>query len=381
VSAFGVGGTNAHVIVEEAPVRAPAAAADEWAVVVWSGKTAAAREATGAQLARWFARDDTATLADAAYTLQTGRQAMAWRGAVVCRTRAEAAEALATGTVTVNAGDEGEPSVVLAIPGQGAQRAGMGRVLYAAEPVYRAAIDRCAAAVAGEWREDLRTVLFEHDAAALAETAVAQPVLFATAYAVAQQWAAWGVRPAALLGHSVGEYVAACLAGVLTVEDAMRLVAIRGRLMQAMPRGTMVAVEGSEAAVQAALAPGVWVAAVNGATRWTLGGEPAAMATVAARLQAAGLLVQPLATSHAYHTPQLAGMVEAYVAAVAAVRREPPQVPYVSTVTGTWATAAQVQRVTEELFPKGTEGIDQGEVLKAVFLHLKRKNSADNVRR
>jgi acyl transferase domain-containing protein len=220
----------------------------------------------------------------------------------------------------------------------------MGRELYASERVYRTQVDACAERLRAELQLDLRTVLFdEAGAGRLAETALAQPALFVTEYALVKLWESWGIVPAALVGHSVGEYVAACVAGVLTLEDALHLVAVRGRLMQAMPRGAMLAVELSEAALARRLGAGLWVSAVNGADICTVGGESAAIEALERTLRAGGHGVHRLPTSHAYHTPMMAEMVARYVAEVARVPRAAPRVPYVSSVTGGWVTAREVE--------------------------------------
>jgi acyl transferase domain-containing protein/acyl carrier protein len=345
VSAFGVGGTNAHVIVEEAPSRERSGAGRPWQVLVWSGKSADAVVDAERQLARHLRESVDVPLADVAYTLQVGRQRMAWRRAAVCRDTAEAIAALDAGGETANDGDAPEtPTVVFVFPGQGAQHRGMGRALYDRERVFRDQIDRCAELLIPGLGIDLREPMYaDRDGdRSLDETWLAQPALFATEYALATLWESWGVRPAAMIGHSLGEYVAACVSGVLTLDDALRLVAVRGRLMQEMPRGAMLAVELGEEAIGGWLGDDAWLAAVNGATTCTVGGAEPAIAALEQTLRAAGIGAQRLPTSHAYHTPMMAGMIDRFVAEIARAPRATAGVPYISNVTGGWIAGDQI---------------------------------------
>ncbi len=345
VSAFGVGGTNAHVIVEEAPPREASGPAREWQLLVWSGKTPEAARTTGKQLAEHLRESPDVPLADVAYTLQVGRPRLPWRHAAISRDAADAAAALETGGVITRSGETSDdPGILFVFPGQGAQTVGMGRELYEREPVFRDTIDWCAALMTDTLGLDLRAAMYAADVtgASLDETWLAQPALFATEYALAALWESWGIRPTAMLGHSLGEYVAACVAGVLTLEAALRLVALRGRLMHEMPRGAMLAVDLGEAEIGRWLGPGVWLSAVNGAQLCTVGGEREAIVALEAALRAAGHAAQPLRTSHAYHTPLMAPMIDPFVARVREVPRGTVRIPYVSNVTGTWVTDADV---------------------------------------
>ncbi|HET6763309.1 MAG TPA: type I polyketide synthase, partial [Longimicrobiaceae bacterium] len=244
VSSFGMGGTNAHVVLQEAPASVAVPSERPWHLLPLSAKTDAALAAARARLAEHLRGDAAAELADAAFTLQVGRQAFARRCAVVADSTEAAAAALdgAEGVIAGAPTATARP-VAFLFPGQGAQHPGMGRGLYETEPTYRAEIDRCAQMLRPHLGLDLRELLMppvgrEAEAALrLRETGLAQPALFAVAYATARLWMEWGVRPAAMLGHSIGEYVAACLAGVFSLEDGLALVAERARLMQSMPAG------------------------------------------------------------------------------------------------------------------------------------------------
>jgi acyl transferase domain-containing protein len=223
VSSFGIGGTNAHVVMQQAPSAAPSAApARQEQLLVLSARTETGLDAAAERLRAHLERHPGQPLADVAWTLQQGRRGFTHRRAVVARSHAEAARALADGArgVTGRAGSEA-PSAVFLFPGQGAQYAGMARGLYEREPVFRAELDACAEILRPHLGLDLREVI-SGDAGRLGQTALTQPALFAVEYAVAKQWMHWGIEPAAMLGHSVGEYVAACLAGVFSLETRWR---------------------------------------------------------------------------------------------------------------------------------------------------------------
>ena len=289
-----------------------------------------------------------------AYTLQVGRKSFAYRRALVCESREEALAALREcdpRKVLSGAADARRPRVVFLFPGQGAQHVGMGRELYQTEEVFRAELDRCADLLLEAEGWDLRAVLYpapgrEAEAEAqLTRTEVTQPALFAVCYALARLWRSWGVEPEAMLGHSVGELVAACVAGVLSVEEATRLVAARGRLMGAQPEGAMLAVGLSEDEVRARLATeqgtGLWLAAVNGEQACVVAGTPEAVARWEAELNAGGLMAKRLKTSHAFHSGLMEGALAGFGAAVRGVELRAPRVAYVSNVTGGWVTAEE----------------------------------------
>ncbi|HVR97270.1 MAG TPA: type I polyketide synthase, partial [Thermoanaerobaculia bacterium] len=224
VSSFGIGGTNAHVVLEEAP-EVESGPSREWQLLTWSTKTETALETATENLARALSA---LPVADAAYTLKIGRKAMEHRRALVCRDPEEAAAALEAGRFVSGFSPAGSRPVAFLFPGQGAQQPGATREIYQSEEVFRAEVDRCSELLRPHLGADLRDVLFEGEA----ETVWAQPALFVTGYALARLWMSWGIQPQAMIGHSLGEYVAACLSGVLRLEDALALVALRGKLMQ-----------------------------------------------------------------------------------------------------------------------------------------------------
>ncbi|MBD1942157.1 type I polyketide synthase, partial [Coleofasciculus sp. FACHB-712] len=258
VSSLGIGGTNAHVVLEEAPTVKASSSSRPWQLLVLSAKTESALETATANLAAHLKQHPDLNLADVAYTLQVGRRAFEHRRILVCQTVEELVNQLETPhpqKVLTHFQEPTERSIAFMFPGQGAQYVDMGRELYQTEPIFREQVDRCAALLQPHIGMDLRSLLYPNqpnpEAAAekLKQTCFAQPALFAIEYALAQLWMSWGISPQAMLGHSIGEYVAACFAGVMSVEDALALVAIRGRLMQQMPAGAMLAVSLPEAEV------------------------------------------------------------------------------------------------------------------------------------
>ncbi|HEY2737009.1 MAG TPA: type I polyketide synthase, partial [Thermoanaerobaculia bacterium] len=351
VSSFGIGGTNAHAILEEAPAAAPGDVPRRPAqVLVLSAKTAAALDAATANLAAHLKdRTDSRALADVAFTLAVGRQPFRWRRMIVCAESGEAAEALGSldpARVVSSSAESGVGSVAFLFPGQGAQHVGMASGLYRTEPVFRAALDQCCDLLAPELELDLRTVLFpaaeraEDAAREMARTAVTQPALFAVEYALARLWMAWGVKPAAFLGHSIGEYVAACLAGVFTLDDALRLVAARGRLMDTLPAGAMLAVPLPEEEIGALLGSALSLAAVNSSKACVVSGPAEAIATLQGELAERGLETRLLHTSHAFHSAMMEPAVEPFTELVRQIVLSPPRLPFLSNVTGTWITSA-----------------------------------------
>ncbi|WP_420126424.1 type I polyketide synthase [Longimicrobium sp.] len=340
VSSFGMGGTNAHVVMEQAPAVAPSPAPSRTEqLLVLSARTETALDAAARRLAAHLEQNPDQALADVAWTLQQGRRAFAHRRAIVARTHAQAAQALADASkgATGQAGSEA-PAVVFLFPGQGAQYAGMAHGLYAREPVFRAELDRCAELLRPHLGLDLREVIFSDDADRLKQTALTQPALFAVEYAIARQWMAWGVVPESMIGHSVGEYVAACLAGVFSLEDALALVAERGRLMQSLPAGSMLAVPLPAAQVQPMLVPAVSIATINAPDRCVVSGPGGEIARLEAELLGRGIQAKRVETSHAFHSPMMDPILDAFSARVAGTVRNAPALRWVSNLTGTWIT-------------------------------------------
>ena len=350
VSSFGIGGTNAHAVLEEAPEPAPSGESRPWQVLVLSAQSKAALERATDNLGRFLRERPDVPLADVAHTLQVGRKSMPHRRMVVARDVADAATALNTRHPerVLSQVASGRRPVAFLFPGQGAQYAGMGRDLYTAEPAFRSNLDACAEILLPHLGGlDLLGVLYpepggEGEAnARLQETALAQPALFAVEYALAQLWMEWGIRPEAMLGHSLGEYMAACLAGVFSLEDALALVAARGRLMQSLPRGAMLAVPLSEEEIGALLPDGLSLAAVNAPSSCVVSGPEEAIEKLGAQLAEQGLEGRRLHTSHAFHSAAMDAVLEPLTEVVRSLRLNPPRIPYLSNLTGTWIRASE----------------------------------------
>ncbi|MFC5287303.1 SDR family NAD(P)-dependent oxidoreductase [Actinokineospora guangxiensis] len=333
VSSFGIGGTNAHVVLEQAPVtvRRPKPGRQ---VLQVSARSAKALDKAVAQLAGHLGSADVA-LADVALTLREGRPSFPHRVAVVAEDTADAAAALTAKRRRIT-GVAAEPRVAFLFSGQGSQYAGMARELYDAEPVFAAAVDECAAVLG----EELRALLLDTDGADLiGQTCHTQPALFTVEYALARLWESVGVRPAALLGHSIGEYAAATVAGVFALPDALRVVAERGRLMQSLPTGSMLAVQQDESEVE--LPDGLSIATVNGPGTCVVAGDSAAVDAYAEVLAEKGVKAKALRTSHAFHSAMMDPILEEFTAFLRTVPLAAPTVPVLSNVTGDWLSAEQ----------------------------------------
>ena len=354
VSAFGVGGTNAHVIVEEAPLPEPRVTSRARQVLVLSAKTPTALETMTRNLADWleappsgFSPLTSPLLADVAFTLQQGRKPFAQRRAVVVSGPEEAVKALRALEAKTSATGQApaqEPDVVFLFPGQGAQYVDMGRELYAKEPVFREEVDRCAGMLQQHLGTDLRTILHptaegRTDASKrINETAMTQPAIFVIEYALAKLWQSWGIQPSILIGHSIGEYVCAVLAETFTLEDALALLAVRAKLMQALPAGSMLAVRLPGAEVEPLLPAGVSIAAYNSAKLCTVSGPTEMLKQFQQTLEARQIASKLLPTSHAFHSAMMDPMLEEFTAAVAKTPRSAPKLRWISTCTGTWMT-------------------------------------------
>jgi len=349
ISSFGIGGTNAHVVLEEAPPDGGAGSSRSRQLLLLSARTPSALEAATARLAVYLKHNPGVALSDVAHTLQVGRREFEHRRMLVCRDAADAVAALETldpRRVVPGLQEPKERPVVFMFPGQGAQYVGMGRGLYEGEADFRRHLDECCELLRPHLGFDLRELLFAtgDDAAAderLKQTEVAQPALFAIEYALAMQWKEWGVRPQAMIGHSLGEYVAACLAGVFSLADALKLVAARGRLMQAAPRGAMISVPKAEKDVLPLLTGRLAVAAVNAPGMCVVAGPHEEVEALSERLAGEGVVCRPLHTSHAFHSPLMEGTLAPFAAVLSGVRLHAPQLPLISNLTGTWMTAQQ----------------------------------------
>ncbi|MGE3267190.1 MAG: SDR family NAD(P)-dependent oxidoreductase [Chloroflexota bacterium] len=350
VSSFGFSGTNAHVVVEEAPAAIPTASAHGRPLHLLS--LSARSESALAVLAQRYADQLTASptgdLADICYTANTGRSHFTHRVAII----AADCDQLRDRLTTVRAGQRGpgiargtvqevdEPKLAFLFTGQGSQYAGMGRMLDETQPTFRAAVDECEAILGPYLDRPLRSLLYSTDATdnPLDQTRYTQAALFALEYALVQLWKSWGIEPGAVLGHSVGEYVAACVAGVFSLGDGLRLIAERGRLMQSLPTGgEMFAVQADETVVAGLIAPvlsQVSIAAVNGPSQTVISGASEALQSVVSRLQAEGIKTRRLAVSHAFHSPLMDPILDDFERAARRVAFAPPRIRLISNLTG-----------------------------------------------
>ncbi|MGW3044484.1 type I polyketide synthase [Kitasatospora sp. NPDC001159] len=338
VSSFGVGGTNVHLVVEQPPAPTAPGAVREQQLLTLSAHSAEALAEARTRLAARLREDTAVRLADFAHTLQRGRRQFDHRTTVVAADPLAAADALERATDRAPAAPL---RAALLFPGQGSQYRGMAAELLRTEAEFAAHVAECAELLAPELGRDLRTLLDRRPAPGepdpLTATELAQPALFTVGYALARWWQSTGVQPVALLGHSIGEWAAACLAGVFELPDALRLVAARGRLMAALPPGAMVAVELKEDEARAlAEEHGLSLAAVNGPRRCVLAGPEEAVERLARQVPA-----RRLVTSHAFHSAMLDPMTGPFAELVATVARHKPTVPFLSNVSGTWITAEQ----------------------------------------
>jgi phthiocerol/phenolphthiocerol synthesis type-I polyketide synthase E len=344
VSSFGVGGTNAHVIVEEAPEREASGAGREYQLIVLSARSETALETASRNLGRHLSERVEENLADVAYTLQVGRRRMNYRRAVVCREVEEAVRLLESneGQRVYRAELEGEtPRLVFMFPGQGSQYVNMGRGLYEKEEEFGKQVGWCSEVLRERVGIDVRRVLYppagkEREAEEeLNETRMTQPALFIVEYAMAKQLESWGIKPDAMIGHSLGEYVAGCLAGVMSIEDALWLVSRRGEMMEEVRRGGMVAVMMSEAEAEERIkGKEMSIAAVNGRRQIVISGEEGAVEELMEELRKEGKVSRRLKTRQAFHSRMMEDVAERYVEEVRKVGLRRGEVEYISNVSG-----------------------------------------------
>ncbi len=407
VSSFGIGGTNAHVVLEEAPLgeqgewrqhgsvnklvsrRSPqpplkrgafsplyplkkgvaagggilsepySERGRDYLLLCLSAKTTIALEQTTANLIRHLQQHPDVNLADVAYTLGIGRRAFNYRRVLVCKDVSDAVTTLVnpdSPQVLTCYQERRNPPVAFMFPGQGTQYVKMGWEVYQTEPIFKEAVDICSEILKLRLGIDLRCVLYpsqeetELASQQLNQTAIAQPAIFTIEYALSQLLMSWGIHPQVMISHSIGEYVAAHLAGVFSLEEALALVAARGRLMQQMPPGSMLAVSLAAEEVQpfldeecaiAALDEECAIAAINAPSLCVVSGTIEAIAKLEHQLVENSVKTRRLHTSHAFHSPMMEPILEAFGEQVKKVNFQPPKIPYISNVTGTWITTAQ----------------------------------------
>ncbi len=351
VSAFGVGGTNAHIVLEEPPRPQPPAASRPHQLLILSARTASALEQAATNLAAHLENNQDLNLADAAHTLQRGRRAFAHRRILVCRDVADASAKLKSmddKSIFTYKKETENPPVVFMFPGQGSQHVDMGRDLYRSEPVFREAVDRCVGVLQARLGLDLRGVLYpdppqrEWAEKQIHQTFLTQPAIFVVEYALAQLWMSWGIRPAAMIGHSIGEYVAACLTGVFTLEDALNLLAERAQLMQNLPAGSMLAVRLPAEQITARVNGEVCLAAINSPSLSVVSGPTGILENLHRQLAEEKIVSKFLPTSHGFHSSMMDPILETFTERVKTTARNAPTTPWISTFTGRWVTAEEM---------------------------------------
>ncbi len=352
VSSFGIGGTNVHAILEEAPAIEPSDAGRPYHLLLFSAKTKEALDRLTQAHLNYLKNNPDVNLADVAFTLQVGRKPLLKRRALICQSVAEAIEILESKDAKrlMTLGHEKqpeEPNVVFMFSGQGSQYVNMGRDLYQTEPVFKEAVDRCAQILQPILKVDLREILYPEEQSLewaqekINQTEFTQPALFTIEYALAKLWMHWGIEPQAMVGHSIGEYVAAHFAGVFSLEDALKVVAHRGRLMQSVEPGAMISVQLNEADVQPFLNEQVSLAALNAPGVTVLSGPFEAIEKIEAELKAKSVAFRRLHTSHAFHSIMMEPILEEFKQVVQSVPLKAPQKPYVSNVSGSWISVEE----------------------------------------
>lgn len=363
VSSFGIGGTNAHVVLEEnltLMTGEESEVKDSWELLLISAKTESALETATANLARYLEAHPDLNLADVAYTLKVGRQEFEHRRFFVCQTIESAKQLLKSPDspdVFTYAHTPTTRSVAFMFSGQGSQYVNMGLELYETQTVFRETVDNCCTLLKPHIDFDLLTLIYPIEKgignreqgigsgnstpSPLNQTAIAQPAIFIIEYALAKLWMSWGIIPEASIGHSIGEYVAACLAGVFSLEDALKVVAVRGKLMQQQPTGAMLSVFLSANDLQSWLNDEITLAAINSPLLCVVSGKCEAIANLAQRLESSNIACRLLHTSHAFHSPQMSGAEKPFMEVLESVKLNPPAIPFISNVSGTWITATE----------------------------------------
>ncbi|PSF37402.1 polyketide synthase [Aphanothece hegewaldii CCALA 016] len=341
VSSFGIGGTNAHVILEEAPKLETEKLQDKYQLLVLSAKTPTALETATTNLVEHFKKHPDLNLADVAYTLSLGRRAFEHRRIIVGQNLEEIRDALETRNPERVFTQISSPrSVVFMFSGQGSQYLNMGRELYQHEPIFRTTVDDCCEKLKPFLEQDLRDIIYS-DLDTLQKTCYAQSALFVIEYALAQLWMSWGIYPEAMIGHSIGEYVAACLSNVFSLDDALELVALRGKLMQQQPVGEMLSVALSEAEIQPWLNDEISLAAINSPSVCVVSGNQKAIATLFDSLTKKEISCHRLHTSHAFHSPMMEPVLKPFIEKIKQIQLNSPKIPIISNVTGTWLTGTE----------------------------------------
>ncbi|CAG0936137.1 polyketide synthase 7 [Thermoflexales bacterium] len=380
VNSFGLGGTNAHIVLEEPPSLEPSGKPRTWQLLTLSARTEAALEQARANLARHLRQTPTLNMADVAYTLGVGRKDFTQRQILVCRDLDDALSVLETRDpkrILVSNQKTRPRPVAFMFSGVGDQYVNMALGLYQTEATFRSHVDTCAELLRSSLGLDLREVIYpqREQSSAMTElqgdptsfarsgldlrkmlrppepadevtqrlnqTALVHPALFVVEYALAQMWMEWGIKPQAMIGHSIGEYVAACLAGVFSLEEALTLITHRARMIQEISGGAMLAVALPEEEIQPFLRQGLSLSAINSPSVCVLAGPLEAVQQAESELMGRGIACRRLQTTHAFHSAMMEPLRQSFAERVSQVALKPPTIQCLSNVTGTWLTAEQ----------------------------------------
>lgn len=346
VSSFGVGGTNVHIVLEEAENHVKLSSKNRPVqLLCWSAKAESSINGYGLKLAEYLQKH-LVNLADVAYTLHTSRSDFNHRRFIVASSTGDFVEKIRNEpqlAVNTRILKEYPQELVFMFPGQGAQFLNMGKDLYVAEPVFRQAMDECADLLAEMMQENILNVLYPNNTNDAAEnrlknTRYSQPALFSVGYALGKLWMSWGIFPTAFIGHSIGEFVAAYFSGILSLPDALKLIATRGKMMSDLPGGSMLSIRSDVETVRTFLSNDIALAAVNSPNLSVVGGTTEAIAQLSTQLNKKEILNRLLPTSHAFHSHMMDPVIEPFNAVVKTVTLNAPVIPIVSTVTGKWLT-------------------------------------------
>ena len=348
VSAFGIGGTNAHMILEGAPAIESPAYHRPWHLLVLSGRTETALNKVTERLLFYLKENPDTSLSNVAYTLQVGRKAFAHRKILVCRDRDDAISLLEKSdpdrVLVSDNSESGSKSVVFMFPGAGSQCVNVGFDLYQNESVYRKTVDQCAEYLKPVLELDVRDILYpkanrlDEARKKSNDPSIGLPSLFVIDYALARLWQSWGIEPASMIGHSVGEYVAAVVAGVFSLEDALSLVAKRGELIEEVPEGGMLVVLSPEEEVKALLGDRLCIGAVNGPSLCTVSGPVEDIDELQKSLKEKKFAYRRLRAARAGHSSMMDPIIDRFRDFVATFKLNAPQIPFLSNVSGTWIT-------------------------------------------
>lgn len=346
VSSFGIGGTNAHVVLEEAPPERSELNDKDYYLVPLSARTSRALEENARKLASYLEQNTMEQIKDVAYTLTVGREDFEYRAVLVGNEASELVAHLQNLQKQIQKVDpNAQLPVYFLFPGQGSQYVNMGKDLYEHEVVFKETVDDCARILQPKLGRNIVDILYPLEAETttasdlLTQTEITQPVIFTIEYALSKLLLSWGIKPAAMIGHSLGEYVAACLSGVMNVEDALVIIAERGRLIQNQPQGQMLAVKLTRGEVEEYLNPNLSLAAENGPQLCVLSGDHESIEQVEQELKAKGIFSQKLKTSHAFHSHMMEEAIEPFERYIASFPLQAPAIPFVSNVTGSYITA------------------------------------------